>query len=85
MNMAYMVLDEIDIEYYLYLDIYSNVKDARNIQEAKFNVGSTIGDWLNDRGVHYSTMNNPSKDLIKCIVYANLTEELQVEYLLRFN
>lgn len=85
--MAYIILDEIDINYYLYLDIYTNVKEARELQESKFDVGSTIGNWLYERGVkvHFSTMNDLSKDLIKCVVYANLTEEQQVEYILRFN
>jgi hypothetical protein len=82
--MTHVVLNEIDVHYYSYLDIYSNVKDARLIQESKFDVGSPIGNWLSERGVnvHFSTMQ--SNDLVKCIVYANLSEEQQVEYILRF-
>lgn len=82
--MANMVLDEIDIGFYIYLDIFANVKDAQSIQKQRFDKDSSKGKWLFERGIkiHHSTMQ--STDLIKCIVYADLTEEQQVEYLLRF-
>jgi hypothetical protein len=81
-----MVLNEFDANNF---EMFSNrtVVQITEDQLALFGPGTKIGDWLKENGTkaQYTTMTNHRSDMHKFVVYADLTDIQQSDYILRFS
>jgi hypothetical protein len=80
-----VVLDEIDFNYFLlFSDIDGEIEKTK--QMIKFSPDTLRGKWAKENGVRYkqTTMNNHLQSICKYVVYADLSEHQQTDYLLRF-
>ena len=84
--MTKLVLGEIDVDYFQ-LNFMLNAHTIAQDHMDLFSKNTRKGQWLAENGIRacHTLMNNPNKAKCKSVVYADLTEHQQTDYILRFS
>lgn len=82
--MTQMVLDEMDVEYFLHMKLGDAVKEVNRQFTQKYDNESELGKWLTTQNIKVQFITLNGVDRVKCVVYADMDEVQQVQYMLKF-